>query len=591
MLNKEPTVYVAKNGGVEDADKDLARSLTVWIRAIAVTTKRPTIENDAMWAKLLNYYKQRLDIYAAQIASSSELEVAAAFDGGSDGAALARELHGLSVKYEADESVAVLQDMVFAAYSLRHEPASATPAPSGRRLMNSVHFLGRLRSAYEAFKEAAIVFRTSFAKLNIVCIEAPPARLLSKSLVSKRVEALAREHEIPQPTKDELQKSLGKASELSTPCHAEMQLLIHLECSLGPSAKPFPYLGCSKKACWLCHELLSRYKDKRTDTKGFYQTRGSHGRVYPLWNITLAAYPQADHRIRLDLSASLRGIETLMFERLRTVSQDRLPAVAESSANVTVTGGALKRRALAKSRVAESTKNSKGAESQIPTLKDSVCSKTCMRIPANGEPPHLLSIKFYEHPGDLPGHEPVTFRIPDFGAFWNASNFDRAHRRVTVEAQPLAELNGEYLLYWCRSDALPPNECLMSLLGLQSLQADEHFWHGDVFITRYREDGEFEFHCEDVPRASLDNMEWIKTTIRAFWDRREPENEIRSWQKVDALNEKLSADKEIIYSKMSATEREKLKKVPGMLDFLAFISSDDGATDQRGWKGFSSDSL
>ncbi|MDF2434918.1 MAG: hypothetical protein JWP44_4549 [Mucilaginibacter sp.] len=37
----------------------------------------------------------------------------------------------------------------------------------------------------------------------------------SKSLVNERIELLAREHAIPQPKKNELQKTLGKAAELS----------------------------------------------------------------------------------------------------------------------------------------------------------------------------------------------------------------------------------------------------------------------------------------------------------------------------------------------------------------------------------------
>jgi hypothetical protein len=74
--NGEPTIYVAKNGigndAVEDMermkkDEELAQSLTIWIRIIASTMKRPTINKDHMWMKLVDYYKQRLNIYASQI--------------------------------------------------------------------------------------------------------------------------------------------------------------------------------------------------------------------------------------------------------------------------------------------------------------------------------------------------------------------------------------------------------------------------------------------------------------------------------------------------------------------------------------------
>lgn len=547
MLHREPTVFFAKNGGVENADRELARNLTTWIRAIAATTKRPTIDNDTMWAKLLKYNKQRLDTYATQIESFSESEFSAA---GPDGATLAKELHVLSVEYKMDGSLDILQRKIFVAYKLRYEPATATLAPHSRRLRISISFLGRLRSAYEAFKEAAIVFQKSFAKLTVVCLQAPTARLLSKSLVEKRIRELASEHAIPQPKKDEFQKTLGKAIEILAPCHAEIQLLLHFECSLPLDTDPFPYFGCSKKSCWLCHELLSRYKDKRTDTRGFYQTRRSHGRVYPLWRIPLAAYPQANPRVHFNLSASLQDIKTLMFERLLTIPRKQLPAVAESSANVTTNGGALKQRALAKSMVAESSRSPKRVESEIHILKEFLCSRMCMRIPATGKHPHLLSIKFYDCPSHYPGHEPQNFRIPDFSAFWDTSNFDRGFRQIEVKERNPAELNGECLFYWCRNDALPPNKYLVSLLGLQSLRIDEHFWYGDVFIVRFHKDDQFKFHCEDVPQACLDHMEWIHNSIYALWHSKALEDEIQTWQNFDVINEKIGADKEILLQRM-----------------------------------------
>jgi hypothetical protein len=91
----------------------------------------------------------------------------------------------------------------------------------------------------------------------------------------------------------------------------------------------------------------------------------------------------------------------------------------------------------------------------------------------------------------------------------------------------------------------------MSLLGIGTLGIDEHFWYGDVFITRFHEDDEtFEFHCEDVPRAYLAHNESIINIIRALWERKEPENEIRTWQHFNASDEKIKADKNILLGRM-----------------------------------------
>jgi hypothetical protein len=66
-----------------------------------------------------------------------------------------------------------------------------------------------------------------------------------------------------------------------TACHAEMQLLYFLEHFLPSNEYPDLYLGCSKKACWLCQKVLNNYQSK---FQRAYAMRGSHGQVYPGWN-------------------------------------------------------------------------------------------------------------------------------------------------------------------------------------------------------------------------------------------------------------------------------------------------------------------
>ncbi|GFF37800.1 putative sterigmatocystin biosynthesis protein stcT [Aspergillus udagawae] len=158
LANQQPTVYIAKNEGTNDEDKKLANTLTVWIRAIATTGKRPAIEKDKVWTGLLSYYKQRLDVYAAQIESFAVAEITGAFAEGSNAVGRARELHSLSVEYRIDKSTEVLQRMVSIAYELRYEPNPATLSPSSRKGRDSICFLGRLKSAYKTFKETAIQF-------------------------------------------------------------------------------------------------------------------------------------------------------------------------------------------------------------------------------------------------------------------------------------------------------------------------------------------------------------------------------------------------------------------------------------------------
>ncbi|KAF4236359.1 hypothetical protein CNMCM6457_002341 [Aspergillus fumigatiaffinis] len=409
MANQQPTVYIAKNKGTDDEDKKLAGTLTIWIRAIASTGRRPAIDKDIVWTRLLSYNKQRLNVYAAQIESFSLADITGAFAEGSDGDARARELHSLSVEYKKEKSTDVLRRMASVAYELRYERNPAMLSPRSRKVRNAICFLGRLRSAYETFKETAIELQTSFAKLSIVCLTATDSMQFSRREVEERIQLLAIRKGMPQLTKEVIRKALGKEPEISTHCPTEIQLFLHLEGNTSPEEYPFPYLGCSKKACWLCHQFLSRYKSKKTDKDDFYQTRGSHGKVYPLWHVR----QPADPRMQFYLSTTLQDIQDLMNAKLPVVPRIRRPAQAESSANVTVAGGALKRRALAKQRIMESSAESKSSKDKTPILDDFVCSQESFRIPANGGTPHFLSIDFYRPPHNYIGNEPQTWCIPD----------------------------------------------------------------------------------------------------------------------------------------------------------------------------------
>lgn len=544
MANQQPTVYIAKNEGTDEEDKMLAKLLTTWIQAIASTGKRPAIDRDVVWTKLLNYYKQRLDIYATQIESFSEADITAAFAEGSNGASRAKELHNLSIEYRINKSSEILQRMISIAYELRYESNPVGLSPRSRKGSLSIYFLGRLRSAYENFKEAAIQFQKSFAKLRIVCLPASNSTRFKRSEVEERIRVLARKNGMPQPTKKQIQTVFGQGTEIRTSCHAEIQLLLHLESHISSDEYLFPYLGCSKKSCWLCHQFLSRYKSRTTDKGDFYETRASHGRIYPLWHIKLPLEP----RMQFYISATLRDIQELMNEKLTRVPHVQRPMQAESSTNITVISGAFRRHALAKQRIIESSTESKSSKYEITILKDLFCSKQCFRIPANGEVPHFVSIDFYKCPENYIGRECSNWCIPDFSTYWSGFNFERAHRIFNLEAP---ELNGEYILYWCRNDGLPPNRCLLSLLEIKSLQIHEHFWYGDVFITRFHEDDKtFKFSCKDVPQAFLDCKELLTNLMRSYWERKEPENEILRWQYFDAQQEKRDSDKQIILGRM-----------------------------------------
>ncbi|KAL7944129.1 hypothetical protein V8C42DRAFT_358803 [Trichoderma barbatum] len=335
------------------------------------------------------------------------------------------------------------------------------------------------------------------------------------------------------------------------PCHAEVQLLLQFECFIPANAEIFPYFGCSKKSCWLCHQLLSTYKPMKYGKTSFYQTRGCHGQVYPLWRISLPVDPPPNPRVRFYLSTSLQDIEVLMIQKLQAIPIIQRPKMAELSANVTVAGGRLRRQALAKQRIIESSERLTSSGTARDTLTDFVCSRDCLRIPATGESPHLLSINFYKCSSNYNGREPRNFHIPHFGAFWGLSNLERGYYQSTLGDQNPAELNGDYLMYWCLNDHLPPNKNVMSLLGIDSVEIDEHFWYGDVVITRFHEDDiSFKFHCEDVPESYLGLKRDLRRLVKVMWEGKVMDNETRAWREFETHVEKVEADKEILLGRI-----------------------------------------
>lgn len=133
--------------------------------------------------------------------------------------------------------------MISIAYQLRPVAAPDGLKSHIRRIRDSVCFLGRLRSAYEAFKETAIELQKSFKTLTISCLPPPDARWLKKSELIQRVQELVKMEQVPQPQKRHLDKLQALPIDLLTTCHAEVQLLLKFKCSYPSNIDPFHTSG------------------------------------------------------------------------------------------------------------------------------------------------------------------------------------------------------------------------------------------------------------------------------------------------------------------------------------------------------------
>jgi len=104
------------------------------------------------------------------------------------------------------------------------------------------------------------------------------------------------------------------------PVHCDAQLLLRYEAE--PSMTPtLPYLGCSKRACFLCHSMVSLLTFQP-------RVRGYHGVCHPLWGVGL---PQSQH-LRQPLE-QLCGLIKEKIVALLALTKRPVPyAVPQSSA-------------------------------------------------------------------------------------------------------------------------------------------------------------------------------------------------------------------------------------------------------------------
>jgi len=106
------------------------------------------------------------------------------------------------------------------------------------------------------------------------------------------------------------------------PVHCDAQLLLRYEAepSLAPS---LPYIGCSKRACFLCHSLMSVLT---LQTQG----RGQHGVCHPLWGVG----PLQSETMQQQLRQLCTMVKEKIVARLDQKRNRPLPLVVPQSSAV-----------------------------------------------------------------------------------------------------------------------------------------------------------------------------------------------------------------------------------------------------------------
>lgn len=437
-------------------------------------------------------------------------------------------------------------------------------ASEQKKAIRTINMLGRLRAAYECFKSVALAFYHIRGVVMQPAALRQEAQLINVNRFKKLLQKLSGGLRLPKslPNSKAANRYMN-ASSLHV--HAEMQILVTLGKDPSWRRRAHAYIGVSKKLCFLCDQMLQNFRPlaEQGTRRPSFQARQCHGKVYPLWTL-----PHCDDQpfiSQLSLATAVLYTHRHVREKLQQQLQVH-PAIAESSAGVSSVGSLSADLALLRDRhlvdrrpqhprnVAEEDQRSSRLGRKIKTAQVGL-------LPADGKKPSLVSIAFHALPTPA-DHKLVEYGwdyVPDFHAAWHVYQFDWRYLNIPGEDRSSKDWDGEYRLYWNENDALPENETIKALLGIEEVDPLRRFWHGNVFLIRYSEHPKtFKFDVHDLQLDILQSQGALKREFQNMWERRFLEAEVEQDQYCEEHRAKSEADKYILWQRMSVMIRDRL---------------------------------
>jgi hypothetical protein len=550
------TVIVAKNEGLDDLDQNMSSKLQKWLRAVSVTGRDRTAQTDKLWigdGGLVDYSRSRVLYHISQIVDEKVTELAKS---STDFAVQITHLQSLCRNVSSGSTVQQLGNAVDVAHQLRFAWKGVTFQPNHMKTVRYINMLGRLRAAYECFKSVALTF-DAVSTIQLKPMTPDHHVQISANLFRGSLKRLCRELQLPRSfLENKAAHKYTKASRLHI--HAEMQILASLGNNPDWHTRAHPYIGVSKRLCFLCSQILRNYSTlSMNGARGpRFQTRQCHGKVYPLWTL-----PQCKNMPYVAKLALTTAITNTYCDIRRTFHEGPVtrPAVPESSAGVTIAGSVSAELAAVKERFYTKSRNSRFPERVAPSQKLiklgwKVKTVNVGRLPADGSSPVLVAVDFHKLPdkGYQSMREVVGNLVPDFHSYWREHQFDRRFHNWTFSDQPSEDSNGEYRLYWNENFELCENQSVKRLLKeeLQDINVMRRFWYGDVFLVRFSEHPKtYDYDVHDVPASSLHGQA-LGAIFRHMWKEKSMEAELETDRSLGEHQEKFEADKAIIWQRM-----------------------------------------
>jgi hypothetical protein len=553
------TVLVAKNEGLDDRDLRMLFRLQQWLRAVAITGRDRSILTDSLWvgeAGLIEYSRQRLWYHISRVQKDRKVASLAALP--SDVSMHITRLQCLCRNAKVDSPVREFSDIVETAYNIRYMWESCRVDGEVMKAVRDINMLGRLRAAYECFKSIAL----TFDDVQDMKLE-PVAKIQDLQLNASVFQRLLKKHCRDLQLPKEILKS-NAAYKYNNACslhvHAEMQILVILGQNPGWHKRAHPYIGVSKKLCFLCDQILQNYRPlaQQGARRPTFKTRPCHGKVYPLWTLPLGLDLLLTSK--LSLAMAVTYAHRLIRHKLQQKKKLELhPAMAESTAGVTTAESLsidlaqLRDQHLADGRPQDTPDVGNGSE-RSSVLGPTVATAKVGMMPADGTNPRLVSITFHAL-SETGGHKTIEVggqHVLTFHRYWGSHQFDRRLWNITFEDQADESWNGKYRLYWNENHALPENKTVKRLLGEKEINLMRRFWYGDVFFMKYSEHPKtLKFDVHDLPFTMPECRTVLQHVFRGMWEKKILEDELEQDRFVAERQEKFEADKAILLQRMS----------------------------------------
>lgn len=455
------TIIVAKNKGfLDERDVKMLVRLKQWLRVVAITGRDRSIQTDSIWAGdggLVEFSRGRLWYHISQIKKIKKLDETVVNSTAllGDIAVRIAEMQSLCCGVRHNSPAQQFSSIVKAAYDNRSRWKGRSVQAEHKEAVRAINMLGRLRAAYECFKSIALTFD------DVRIMEMEPVNLcqyetvqINAGVFDELLQKLSADLELPEEILESKAACKYKnASSLHV--HAEMQILINLGQNPEWHKRAHPYIGVSKKLCFLCDQILQNYSRlaQQGTRRPTFKARPCHGKVYPLWTLPLCVglLPTS----KLSLATAITYAHRLMRQNLQPQQKLGLhPAIAESTAGVTSAGSlsadltVLKNKHLTdhKPRHTPSISNERKPSGKfgprIATAKVGI-------LPVNGTEPRMVSIAFHA-PCETSGHRTVEAGrhfVPNFRRYWGTHQFERRLWNITFENQAGESWNGNYRLY------------------------------------------------------------------------------------------------------------------------------------------------